>query len=212
VSDGPAGAYPTNRLSARWMRTPLWHRALLILSAALLVLSLPIANSAAHSKAAHQTRTRFSAPPATAATIDALGCPSTLPCTVQSYIDPVVKSAVLHAFPAAHILAGEHSVGAVPSQVFRYWLIADIGRDAKISLSGQCVPGGAPTSAISNLIGSAHTDLGGNTVYDREYLQAIVPGRPGCSVALYMNGAPAGVPLLDKLRELAAAPALQLRP
>lgn len=206
----PAATHQPGRFAARWASTSLSRKAFLIIALALLVVSLPIANSAAHTRPTQQTRIVLAARPAAAATIDAVGCPTSETCGVREVIDPTLKAALLRLFPTASVQTGEQTYARSGGQLYRSWLVSRLDPDITITQTSQCVPGGASIPASSNQIGNGHINLSGDTVFDRDTLIAIEPGAAGCSAAAYLQAPSDSFALAARLHQLAADPTVQL--
>jgi hypothetical protein len=190
----------------------LLHKALLITALALLIVSLPIANSAAHTRPTHLNHIVLGPAPAAAATIDALGCPTSQTCSIRQIIDPTLRSALLRLFPTASVQTGEQTYARSSGRIYRSWLLSRIAPNTTITQTAQCVPGGAVGTASSNQIGTGHVSLSGDTVFDRDTLIAIEPGAAGCSAAVYLQAPTDSFVLAARLHQLAADPTVELTP
>jgi hypothetical protein len=79
-------------------------------------------------------------------------------------------------------------------------------------VTAQCVPG-APVSGVRlDRSSTAFIDLKGDSVIEFRQLSTLVPGRPGCGVALLLHTRGAAVRFEAAALRLAHDPAVQLPP
>ncbi len=128
-------------------------------------------------------------PPAlpAAMTTDAMGCPVDRLCTVRGTPPAALRAAFARHFPAGAVIRGELTADETTGYVYRASLTGQAPKATTVTITTQCVPGGAPFGAeqIARHV-DEHVDLSDNTVVTARELSALVPGPSGCSAWLTM--------------------------
>ncbi len=195
----------------RWaFGSPAQHR-LAVGAAVLALLSVVITVNAARTRPSYRFRTIAAPAPAAAVPVDASGCPVTARCRVQQRATGL-DTAFARAFPAGQVLSVQATVDLDSNQTYRTSLLGLLAGNATVSLSAQCVPGAPRSTARLERTSTAHVDLAGDSVIQSHLLSVLVPGSPGCGVALLLRSpAPAG-PAQDAALSLVHDPSVQLPP
>lgn len=201
---GPAGA-------PRWVFASAAQRRWAVTALALALLAAVIAVNAARAQPERRVRTVAAPAPPAAATVDASGCPALTACRVRVQATEL-EAAFTRAFPGGQVLHADATLDLRSGRSYRTSLIGLIEGASTVSMTAQCVPG-APRS-IARLEGSntASVDLAGNGVIQFRQLSVLVPGRPGCGVALLLRTGGPAVRFSEAALRLARDPAVQLSP
>jgi hypothetical protein len=146
-----------------------------------------------------------------AVTVDASGCPAQAPCRVQQRAIGL-DDAFVRAFPAGQILTVQATLDLRTLGTYRKSLVGLIEGSSTVRLTSQCVPGAPPSKPRLERSSTAYVDLAGNNVIEFRQLSVLVPGRPGCGVALLLRTRGAAVRFQDEALRLARDPAVQLSP
>lgn len=132
---------------------------------------------------------------------DAMGCPSGIRCQVLPDAGQPLAVLARRLFPDATVLSSVSVTNAGTGRTVQASIVLRTVSGLELSALAQCVPGAAPIPARAAslpAVGPAQADF-------------IVPGRPGCSVAVAAQ-IPRSVRVpLEQLRRLAADPDAQLR-
>ncbi len=131
-------------------------------------------------------------PAQTAASVDASGCPVTQVCSITAQPSTALTRAIRRRFPDAVIDSGG-SVQLPDGTDVRSTALALLSGGVQVSVVAQCIPGGA---AVPSRAAQAGT--------------VVVPGKPGCSVAVTAHVPAGGTPPTAALTALAADPTVQL--
>jgi hypothetical protein len=207
----PAGAVAGPAASPGWVFASPAQRRLAVLAAALALIALVIAVNAARTRPErHITTITAPAPPA-AATVDASGCPAQAECRVQQRATGL-DDAFIRAFPAGQVLNVQATLDLRTNRSYRSSLIGLIEGSSTVSLTAQCVPGAPRPAARLDRSSTAHVDLAGNSVIEFRQLSVLVPGRPGCGVALLLRTRGSARQFEAAALRLARDPAAQLPP
>jgi hypothetical protein len=133
---------------------------------------------------------------------DALGCPTGIRCRVLGDAGQPLAVLARRLFPDATVLSSVAVTTADTGRTVQSTIVLRTPAGLELSALAQCVPGAGPVAARAAslpAVGPAQADF-------------VVPGRPGCSVAVAAQ-IPRSVPVpLKQLRRLAADPDAQLRP
>ena len=201
---GPAG-------SPRWVFASSAQRLLAVLAAALALIAVVIAVNAARTQPERRVRTIAAPAPPAAATVDATGCPVGARCRVQQRATGL-DTAFIRAFPSGQVLNVQATVDLRTYRSYRTSLIGLIEGSSTVTVTAQCVPGAPRSAPRVDHSSTAHIDLAGNSVIDFRQLSVLVPGRPGCGVALVLRTRGAALRHSDATLRLAHDPAAQLSP
>jgi hypothetical protein len=132
---------------------------------------------------------------------DAMGCPSGVQCQVLSDAGQPLAVLARRLFPDATVLSSVSVTDAATGRAVQTTIVLRTPAGLELSALAQCVPGAGPIpirAAPLPAVGPAQADF-------------VVPGRPGCSVAVAAQ-IPRSVPVpLEQLRRLAADPDAQLQ-
>jgi hypothetical protein len=207
VTTGSAG------LRSRWSATPTRRRIALLGATVIAGAAVVVGAAAGNASPVHHTKTVVDPGPPAAVTVDAAGCPVSVMCTTSATPSAQLRAALLRAFPATRVVAGERTAEkGGPGRVYRATVVGALDGGAVVSATAQCVPGGA--AVVEQTVRSANTslDLAGNTVVHDRLLSAIVPGAAGCSVQVYLNSPGVGTSWDAAAILLAHDPAAQVTP
>jgi hypothetical protein len=171
--------------------------------------SVVITVNAARAHPDRITRTITTAAPPAAVTVDATGCPVTAHCVVQQRAAGL-DGAFARAFPAGQVLDLQTTVDLDNYRSYRSSLIGLIDTTSTVSLSTQCVPSAPPSEPQLDRSSTAFVDLAGNSVIEFRQLDVLVPGRPGCGVAVLLRTRGAAYRYEAAALRLAHDPATQL--
>jgi|GEM_PF-1785138 len=132
---------------------------------------------------------------------DAMGCPSGVRCQVLPDAGQPLAALARRLFPDATVLSSVAVTDAGTGRTVQATIVLRTVSGSELTAVAQCVPGAGPIPARAAslpALGPAQADF-------------IVPGRPGCSVAVAAQ-IPRSVPVpVEQLRRLAADPDAQLR-
>lgn len=123
-----------------------------------------------------------------------------------------LEAAFGRAFPGAQVLHADTTVDLRSGRGYRASLIGLIEGASTVSVTAQCVPGAPGSVPRLDRSNTASVDLAGNSVIEFRQLSVLVPGRPGCGVALLLRTRGPAVRFSDAALRLARDPAAQLRP
>ncbi|MEO7260569.1 MAG: hypothetical protein ABI047_04840 [Jatrophihabitantaceae bacterium] len=207
MSAGAAGP----AASPRWVFASSAQRRLAVTAVVLALISVVIAVNAARTHPERLIRTVPGQAPAAAATIDASGCPVGAECRVRQQA-PGLGAAFSRAFPAGQVLSAQTTVDLGSDRGYRASLIGLIDGVSTVTLTAQCVPGAPRSATRLDRSNTASTDLTGNSVIEFRQLSVLVPGRPGCAVAVLLRTRGAELRFSDAALQLARDPASQLPP
>ncbi|HST48370.1 hypothetical protein [Jatrophihabitans sp.] len=133
---------------------------------------------------------------------DAAGCPSGSHCQVRSDFGQSLSVQARRLFPDATVLSSVSVTSRETGQTVQTTIVLQTPSGLEVSATAQCVPGAAPIpprAAPLPVVGPAQADF-------------VVPGTPGCSVAVTAQ-VPRAVPVPAVLLErLAGDPQVQLGP
>jgi hypothetical protein len=195
----------------RWAFASPVQRRLAVLAAALALVSAVITVNAARAHPERRVRSVVVAAPPAAVTVDASGCPVTADCQVQQRAIGL-DEAFIRAFPDGQVLTVQTTLDLRSHSSYRQSLIGLIQGASTVSVTTQCVPGAPLASPRLSRSSNAFTDLAGNSVITSRQLSALVPGRPGCGVALLLRTRGAAARFEQAALRLAHDPAVQLPP
>jgi len=201
---GPAG-------SPSWVFASPAQRRLAVLAAALALISAVIGVNAARVHPQRRITTITAPAPPAAVTVDATGCPVHSECQVQQRAIGL-DDAFVRAFPTGQILNVQATLDLHSLSSYRKSLIGSIDGSSTVSLTTQCVPGAPRSKPRLERSSTAFVDLAGNSVIEYRQLSVLVPGRPGCGVALLLRTRGAAPRFQDAALRLAHDPAVQLFP
>ncbi|HEX8094989.1 hypothetical protein [Jatrophihabitans sp.] len=208
-----AGAAAGPARSPGWVFASAAQRRLAVLAAALAVIASVIAVNAARTHPERRIVTVTTPAPPAAVTVDATGCPVQAECRVQQRATGL-DAAFIRAFPAGQVLNVQATLDLRTNRSYRTSLIGLIeeGSSSTVSLTAQCVPGAPRPTPRLDRASTAHIDLAGNSVIEFRQLSVLVPGRPGCGVALLLRTRGSAPRFQDSALRLARDPAVQLLP
>lgn len=133
---------------------------------------------------------------------DPAGCPSGSHCQVRSDFGQSLSVLARRLFPDATVLSSVSVTSSESGQPVQATIVLQTPAGVQVSATAQCVPGAAPIpprAAPLPPVGPAQADF-------------VVPGKPGCSVAVAAQ-VPRTVPVPAALLErLANDPQVQLSP
>lgn len=133
---------------------------------------------------------------------DAAGCPAGSHCQPRADLGQPVNVLARRLFPDATVLSSTSVTDPETGRTVQASVVLRTPSGLLVSATAQCVPGAAPIpsrAAALPATGPAQADF-------------VVPGAPGCSVAVAAQ-VPRGVPVpLGLLRRLADDPGVQLSP
>lgn len=201
---GPAG-------SPRWTFASAAQRRWAITALALALVAAVIAVNAARAHPERRVRTVAAPAPPAAATVDASGCPDVTVCQVRHRATGL-EAAFGRAFPGARVLHADATFDLRSGRGYRASLIGLIEGASTVSVTAQCVPGAPRSVPRLDRSNTASVDLAGNSVIEFRQLSVLVPGRPGCGVALLLRTRGPAVRFSDAALRLARDPAAQLPP
>lgn len=207
----PAGAAAGPAGSPGWIFASPVQRTLAAIAVALALISAVIAVNAARARPERRISTVTAPAPPAAATVDASGCPVQAQCRVQQRASGL-DSAFVRAFPAGQVLDVQATLDLRTNRNYRTSLIGLIEGSSTVSLTAQCVPGAPRPASRLDRSSTAHVDLAGNSVIEFRQLSVLVPGRPGCGVALFLRTRGSAARYQDAALRLARDPAVQLTP
>ncbi len=208
---GPAGAPAGPVAAGRWVFASPAQRRLAVLAAVLALVSAVITVNAGRARPEHRINTVVVAAPPAAVTVDASGCPVNAECRVQQRATGLAE-AFVRAFPAGQVLTVQATQDLRSNRNYRASLIGLIEGGSTVSVTAQCVPGAPVPSVRLDRSSTAFTDLEGNSVIEFRQLNTLVPGRPGCGVALLLRTRGAAIRFEEAALRLAHDPAVQLQP
>jgi hypothetical protein len=203
----PAGPPPV----PRWAFAGPIQRRLAVLAAALALVATVITVNAARAHPERRITTVVVAAPPAAVTVDASGCPVQADCVVLQRAAGLAE-AFIRAFPSGQVLTVQTTIDLRSQDSYRKSLIGLIEPGSTVSVTAQCVPGAPPSAFRLDRSSTAFTDLRGNSVIEFRQLTALVPGRPGCTVALLLRTRGAAIRFEAPALRLAHDPAVQLLP
>lgn len=204
VAAGPAR-------SPGWAFASAAQRRLAVLAAALALTAVVIAVNAARTEPERRVTTVTTPVRQSAATVDATGCPVRAECRVQQRATGL-DAAFVRAFPAGQVLNVQATLDLRTNRSYRTSLIGLVDGSSTVSLTAQCVPGAPRQAPRLDRSSTAHTDLAGNSVIEFRQLSVLVPGRPGCGVALLLRTRGPVLRFSGAALRLARDPAAQLTP
>jgi hypothetical protein len=207
----PAGAATGPAGSPRWAFASPAQRRLAVTAVVLALISTVIAVNAARARPERRITTITLPMPPAAVTVDATGCPVRAACRVQQRAAGL-DAAFIRAFPAGQVLNVQATLDLHSNRNYRTSLIGQIEEGSTVSLTAQCVPGAPRSAPRLDRSSTAHVDLAGNSVIDSRQLSVLVPGSPGCGVALLLGTRGAAIRFQDAALRLARDPAVQLPP
>jgi hypothetical protein len=207
----PAGGAAGPPGPPRWTFASPAQRRLAIASLALALISTVIAVNAARAEPERRSRTVVAPTPPAAASVDASGCPAPAECEVRSRAAEL-DAAFARAFPGGRVLDVSTTFDLRDNRGYRSTLIGLIGAASTVSVTAQCVPGAPAPAPRLDRSNTANTDLAGNSVIEFRQLSVLVPGRPGCGVAVLLRTRGPAVRFQDAALRLVRDPATQLRP
>jgi hypothetical protein len=123
-----------------------------------------------------------------------------------------LDDAFIRAFPAGQVLNVQATLDLRTNRSYRSSLVGLIEGSSTVSLTAQCVPGAPRPAARLDRSSTAHVDLAGNSVIEFRQLSVLVPGRPGCGVALLLRTHGSARQFEAAALRLARDPAAQLPP
>ena len=186
------------------------QRRLAVTAAVLTLLAAVITVNAARAHPERRVRTVLLPAPPAAVTVDASGCPVQAGCSVQQRAIGL-DDAFIRAFPGGQVLSVQATLDLRTSSSYRKSLIGLTGDDGStVSLVSQCVPGAPPQPSRLDRSSSSFTDLAGNSVVAYRQLSVLVPGLPGCGVALLLRTSGPAMPDEAAALRLAHDQAVQL--
>jgi hypothetical protein len=133
---------------------------------------------------------------------DAAGCPNLLSCQVQADIGQPLNMLARLLFPDATVLSSVTVVRSDTGRTVQTTIVLATRSGIEVSAVAQCVPGAGPISgrvAPLPTVGPAQADY-------------VVPGAPGCSVAVAAQIPRAVRVPVEQLQRLAAGQDVQLDP
>ena len=207
AADAAAGAAG----SPSWVFASPAQRRFAVVAVVLALIAVVIAVNAARARPERRITTITAPAPPAAATVDATGCPVEAECTVQQRAIGL-DDAFVRAFPAGQVLNVQATLDLRTLRGYRTSLIGSIDGSSTVSLTAQCVPGAPRSKPRLERSSTAHVDLAGNSVIEFRQLSVLVPGRPGCGVALLLRTRGSARQLEDAALRLARDPAVQLLP
>lgn len=213
---GPVDVLPARSVPwrERWIASPRRVRMALIASVVAGIAAVAVGAFAVHATPDQQVRTVVDPGPPPATTIDALGCPVTVHCVVTSTVPADVDAATLHAFPRLQVVSVEQ-VADSTGRAYRRSLLGNVAdrsglTEGVVTVSAQCVPGGAVVAEQTVRSADTSLDLAGNTVVNTRYLSVVVPGAVGCSAHVFLVSTGASQALEPAAVALAHDAALQV--
>ncbi|HST48371.1 hypothetical protein [Jatrophihabitans sp.] len=185
------------------------QRRLAVTAAVLALLATVITVNAARAHPERRVRTIVLPAPPAAVSVDASGCPVRADCRVaQRAIG--LDDAFTRAFPSGEVLSVQATLDLRTSSSYRKSLVGLIEDGSTVSLVSQCVPGAPRPPGRLDRSSTAFTDLAGNSVIAYRQLSVLVPGLPGCGVALLLRTRGAAIRFEQAALRLARDPAVQL--
>jgi hypothetical protein len=121
-----------------------------------------------------------------------------------------LDAAFARAFPSGQVLDVQATVDLDNYRSYRSSLIGLVDATSIVSLSSQCVPGAPASQPRLERSSTAFVDLAGNSVVEYRQLNVLVPGGPGCGVALLLRTRGAAYRYQAAALRLARDPASQL--
>ena len=207
----PAGGPSRPAGLPRWVFASALQRRLAAVAAVLALTSMVIAVNAARTEPERRVITVTTPAPPAAATVDATGCPMPARCRVQQR-STGLDAAFIRAFPSGQVLNVQATLDLRTNRSYRTSLIGLIEGSSTVSLTAQCVPGAPRPTPRLDRSSTAYPDLAGNSVVQFRQLSVLVPGRPGCAVALLLRTRGPAARYQDAALRLARDPAVQLSP
>jgi hypothetical protein len=201
---GPAGS------PSRAFASPA-QRRFAVLAVALALISVVIGINAARVHPQRRITTVTAPAPPAAVAVDATGCPAQAQCRVQQRAIGL-DDAFVRAFPAGQILNVQATLDLRSLRSYRKSLVGSIEGSSTVSLTSQCVPGAPRSRPRLEHSSTSFVDLAGNSVIEFRQLSVLVPGRPGCGVALLLRTRGSAARFEDAALRLARDPAVQLIP
>lgn len=174
------------------------------------LISLVITVNAARAHPGRRVVTVTGVAPPAAATVDASGCPVHAECRVQQRATGLAD-AFVRAFPGGQVLEVQATFDLRSHLSYQELLIGLVDGDSTVSLTAQCVPGARASTPLLDRSSTAFVDLAGNSVIEFRQLSVLVPGQPGCGVALVLRTRGAAQRFQEIALRLARDPAIQLR-
>jgi len=208
---GPAAASTGPAASPQWAFASPTQRRLAVLAAAVALLATVITVNAARAHPDRRVTTVVVAAPPATVTVDASGCPVDAQCRVQQRATGLAE-AFVRAFPAGEVLTVQATQDLRSNRNYRTALVGLIEDGSTVSLAAQCVPGAPAATARLDRSSTAFTNLEGDSVVEFRQLSTLVPGRPGCGVALLLRTRGAAVRFEEPALRLAHDPTVQLPP
>jgi hypothetical protein len=187
------------------------QRRLAVLAVALALISAVIGINAARVHPQRRVTTITAPVRPGAVTVDATGCPAQAQCRVQQRAIGL-DDAFVRAFPSGQILNVQATLDLRSLRSYRMSLVGLIEGSSTVTLTSQCVPGAPASTPRLERSSTAHVDLAGNDVIEFRLLSVLVPGRPGCGVALLLRTRGSAPRFQDAALRLARDPAVQLLP
>jgi hypothetical protein len=194
-----------------WAFASSAQRRLAVLAVVLALISAVIAINAARIHPQRRITTVTAPARPAAVTVDATGCPAQAQCRVQQRAIGL-DDAFVRAFPTGEILNVQATLDLHSLRSYRKSLIGSIEGSSTVSLTAQCVPGAPLSRPRLERSSTAYVDLAGNNVIAFRQLSVLVPGPPGCGVALLLRTRGSAVRFQDAALRLAHDPAVQLLP
>lgn len=201
---GPAG-------SPRWVFASAAQRRWAITALAVALIAGVIAVNAGRARPEHRVRNVSAPAPPAAASVDASGCPAFTLCRVRGQATDLA-AAFAREFPSGQVLSAQATVDLRSARVYRTSLIGLIEGASTVSVIAQCVPGAPRSIAREDRSNTASVDLAGNSVIQFRQLSVLVPGQPGCGVAMLLRTRGPAVQFEDRALALARDLAIQRSP
>ncbi|MEP6599057.1 MAG: hypothetical protein ABJB98_06355 [Actinomycetota bacterium] len=171
----------------RWSATAPRARLMSIVAALLTVAAVVVGSAAARAKPRYQDRIIDGPAAQAAATTDASGCPVGAQCLVRAEALPSLQAAFGRTFPGGRVLSAQRTDEVGSGRTYRAVLEGQVGAQAKVEITTECIPDSAPPADRLVSGASSHKDLGGNVVVDSRQVTVVVGGPPGCSVFLWLD-------------------------
>lgn len=172
----------------RWTATSTRRRSTLAIAGLIMAIAAVVGVIAANANPTRRTTTVVDPGRPAAVTIDAAGCPVTVPCTISATPPTQLRAALLRAIPQARVVTGSHATETSGRHhTYDAAIVGALDGGAVISVTARCVPQGGPVTEQTVRSANTSLDLAGNTVVHARMLSDIVPGAPGCSVHVYLE-------------------------
>lgn len=139
--------------------------------------------------------------PSYAAGADAFGCPNLTSCQVRAEIGQPLGSTARRMFPDATVVSSVSVVDSDTGRTVLTTIVLHARSGVEVSATAQCLPDGGQISGRSAAlpsVGPAQADF-------------VVPGPPGCSVAVSAQIPRSVAVPVSQLLELATDPGVQLQ-